>query len=222
MGTLLGELIPAAIVAAIAPLPITVLITFLTSDGGLSKALAFAMAVLASFAVVGVIALVTTGTDAGTSEKGSAVTGTVMAVLGGLFLWMGIKQLAGAPDPDAPPPKIMGKLDTMSPVGAAVFGVLIALINFKQVGIYLGGISQIVAADVPEADRWIALAILLVVIQIGVIVPVLAYVVAPAWATRVLERFRDWLTTNSRVISIVLGLVIGGWFLVKGITQIAG
>jgi threonine/homoserine/homoserine lactone efflux protein len=222
MGTLLGELIPAAIVAAIAPLPITVLITFLTSDGGLGKALAFTAAVLASFAVVGVIALLTAGTDAGTSEKGSAVTGTVIAVLGGLFLWMGIKQLVGAPDPDAPPPKVMGKLDTMSPAGAAVFGVLIALINFKQVGIYLGGISQIVAADVPETDRWVALAILLVVIQIGVIVPILAYLLAPAQATRALEQCRNWLTSNSRVISIVLGLVIGGWFLIKGVTQIAG
>jgi threonine/homoserine/homoserine lactone efflux protein len=222
VGTLLGELIPAAIVAAIAPLPITVLITFLASEGGLARAMAFALAVLTSFAVVGVIALLTAGADAGTSEKGSAVTGTVIAVLGGLFLWMGIKQLVGAPDPDAPPPKIMGKLDTMSPAGAALFGVLLALINFKQVGIYLGGISQIVAADVPEADRWIALAILIVVIQIGVIVPVVAYVLAPARATGMLQRVRDWLTSNSRVISIVLGLVIGGWFLIKGITQIAG
>jgi hypothetical protein len=222
MGGLLGQLIPLAIVGALAPLPITVVVTLLMSTRGLTAALAFTTAVIAVFVVIGVVTLLTAGTDAASSDGGSAITGAVIAVLGAVFLIMAIKQLAGAPDPDAPPPKFMAKLDTMSPAGAAVFGLVLALINVKQLGIYVGGVSQIVAADVSTADSWIALLIFLVLIQIGVIAPIVTYLCAREWATRMLQGFRHWLLANNRVISIVLGLVVGVWFLIKGVTQIAG
>jgi hypothetical protein len=41
-------------------------------------------------------------------------------------------------------------------------------------------------------------------------------VLARDWATRVLQACRSWLIKNNRVISIVLGLVIGVWFIIKG------
>jgi hypothetical protein len=47
-----------------------------------------------------------------------------------------------------------------------------------------------------------------------------AFVVARGWATTQLERLRAWLVRNNRVLGIVLSLVIGVWFTVKGITQI--
>jgi Sap, sulfolipid-1-addressing protein len=220
MGSLLSQLIPTAIVGAIAPLPITVAITLLMSKRGLAKALGFAVAMTAVFAVIGVITLSTASVDAGSSEKGSAITGTIVAVLGAVLLLIAVKQLLRAPDPDAPPPRFMTKLDTMSPPGAAVFGAIIALINVKQLGIYVAGVSQIVNADVSTGQGWIALAVLLVVIELGVIAPILTYVLARDWATRVLGGFRGWLIAHNRVISIVLGLGVGTAFLVKGITQI--
>ena len=174
------------------------------------------------FAVVGVIALTTAGTNAGSSDTGSAVPGTIIAVLGGVLLVVAIKHLVNAPDPDAPPPKFTTKLDTMSPVGAAGLGVILGLINFKQLGIYVACISQILAADISTAQAWVALIVLLVVIQIGVIGSILVSVLARDWATRVLQACRSWLIKNNRVISIVLGLVIGVWYIIKGVTQIAG
>jgi hypothetical protein len=147
MGALLGQMLPAALVGALAVAPITIVITLLMSKGGLGKALGFGVGLVAVFAVVGVIALTTAGTNAGSSDTGSAVTGTIIAVLGG---------------------------------------------------------------------------VLLVVIQIGVIGSILVYVLARDWATRVLQACRSWLIKNNRVISIVLGLVIGVWFIIKGVTQIAG
>ncbi|MCW2523124.1 MAG: putative rane protein [Frankiales bacterium] len=221
MGSLLGQLIPAALVAALAPLPITIVVTLLMSKGGVAKALGFAGALVAVFAVIGIITLATSSSSTGTSSKGSAVTGTILAVLGVLFLVIAVKQLVNAPDPDAPPPKFMTALDTMSVVRATVFGAILALINVKQLGIYIGGLAQISHADVSTAQRWVAFVILLVVVQLGVIAPILVYAVARDWASRQLLRFRGWLVRNNRVISIVLGLVIGIWFTIKGVAQIA-
>jgi hypothetical protein len=76
------------------------------------------------------------------------VTGTTIAALGVLFVLMAVKLILDAPDPDASPPKFMTALDTMAAGRAARFGAIHALINFKQLGIYVGGIAQIVESDV--------------------------------------------------------------------------
>jgi Sap, sulfolipid-1-addressing protein len=221
MGSLLGQLIPTAIVGALAPVPIIVVITLLMSRGGLAKAVGFGAALVGVFAVIGAVTLATASVNAGSTTKGSAVTGTIIAVLGAVFLVMALKQILDTPDPDAPPPKFMTRLDSMSVAGATVFGLVLALINLKQLGIYVAGVSLIVQADVSTAQGWVALVILLVVIQLGVIAPIVGYVLARDRATRMLQGFRVWLVGHNRVISIVLGLVVGVWFLIKGVVQIA-
>src|SRR5207247_1525694 len=155
-----------------------------------------------AFAIIGVVALASASTNAGASDKGSAVTGTIVAVLGAVLLVVAIKQLVNAPDPDAAPPRFMTRLDSMSAGGATVLGVVIGLINIKQLGIYVACISQILAANISTAQGRVALGVLLVVIQFGVIGPILVYVLARDWATRVLQALRGWLIHNNRVISI--------------------
>jgi Sap, sulfolipid-1-addressing protein len=168
LGSLLGQLIPTAIVGALAPLPIIIVVTLLMSKGGLAKAIGFGGALVAVFAVIGIIALATSSGGSGSGSKGSAVTGTIIAVLGVLFVLLAVKQLLHAPDPDAPP-KFMTALDSMSPARAAVFGMVLALINVKQLGIYrrrgddracgrvccgaLGGAGDLAGRDPDRRDR---------------------------------------------------------------------
>lgn len=220
MGSLLAQLIPTAVIGALALLPVLVVVSLLMSNGGLIKAIFFGGALTAVFAVIGIIVLATSSGASGSGSKGSAVTGTIIAVLGVLFVLLAVKQLVQAPDPDAPPPKFMTALDSMSAGRAAVFGLVIGLINLKQLGIYIGGVALIVHADVSAADRWVALVILLIVIQIGVIGTIAVYAAAQDWTSRELQRLRGWMVKHNRVISIVLSLVIGVLFIVKGVAQI--
>jgi hypothetical protein len=75
---------------------------------------------------------------------------------------------------------------------------------------------MIVHADVSAAARWVALVILLVVVQIGAMGAIAAYAGDRDWTSRKLQRFRGWMVAHNRVISILLGLVIGVLFIVKG------
>ena len=220
MVALLWQLIPMALFGALSPLPITVVVTLLPSKGGVAKAIAFAAGLLGVLAVIGVVTLVRSSDSSASSSTESAVTGTIIAALGVLFVLMAVKLILNAPDPDAPPPKFMTALDTMSAGRAARFGAILALINFKQLGIYIGGIAQIVQSDVTSTQQWVALVALLVVLQIGIIAPIVVYVVARDWASRQLVKFRSWLARYSRAIGIVLGLVVGIWFIVTGVAQI--
>ena len=222
MVDLLTKLIPTALVGAINVVPITVVVTLLMARGGLGRAIAFAIGQTLALAAFGLIALATASANAGSSDTGSAVTGTIIAVVGALLLLLAVKQLLGSPDPDAPPPAYMAKLESMSVSGALVTGVVLALINVKQLGIYAAGLAEIVEAEVSSAEGWIALVILFVLIQIGVILPILAYLLARDWATRTLDGLRGWLIRRNRVISIALGLVVGALFLIAGVTQITG
>jgi threonine/homoserine/homoserine lactone efflux protein len=108
----------------------------------------------------------------------------------------------------------------MSASGALALGAVLGLINVKQLGIYVACLSQIVRANISTTQGSAALIVLVVVIQIGVIVPILVYVVAREWATRTLGASRGWLIKHNRTISIVLGFVVGIWFIAKGLTQI--
>lgn len=221
MADLLAQLIPTALVGAVNVVPITVVATLLMARGGLARAIAFGIGQIGTFAVIGVIALATASTNAESSESGSVVTATVIAVVGALLLIFAVKQLLGAPDPDAPPPAYMAKLETMSVGAALVMGAGLALINVKQLAIYAAGVAEIVESDVSAAQGWLALAILILLIQIGVIIPILAYVFARGWATKTLMTLRGWLVRHNRLLSIVLGLVVGAWFVIAGIVEIA-
>ena len=203
-------------------MPITIVVTLLMAKGGLARAIAFGIGQSGALAAIGAIALATASTNAGSSDTGSAVTGTIIVTVGGLLLVLAVKQLLGAPDPDAPPPTYMAKLESMSVSGALVTGLVLGLINVKQLGIYAAGVAEIVEADVSTSQGWVALAILLVLIQTGVIVPILAYLLARDWAMRTLTKLRGWLLEYNRVISIVIGLVVGAWFVIEGVTQITG
>lgn len=71
-------------------------------------------------------------------------------------------------------------------------------------------------------ETWIALGILLALIQSGVIVAVAGYAVAPEPAARLLQSFQGWLVRHSRILGIVLGFGIGAAFVFAGVTQITG
>jgi cytochrome c biogenesis protein CcdA len=221
MDALLAQLLPLALLGALAPLPILISLSLLMSQGGLATAVAFDAALAGVFALIGTVSLVSSGRHASASDEGSAVTGTVIAVLGVLFIVIAVKQLLRVPDPDAPPPKFMTVLDTMSVARAAIFGVILGFINVKQLGIFVGGVAQIVHADVSRGQQWVAMVLFLAAFQVGVVVPVVLYLSDPQRAMRELLRARSWLVAHNRVLGIVLGLVIGVWFTVMGIAQIA-
>ncbi len=145
VGDLLWQLIPIALFGAASPLPITV-VTLLMSERGVAKAIAFGGGLMGVLAVIGIFTLSRSSDSSASSSTQSTVVGTIIAALGVLFVLMAVKLIVNAPDPDAPPPKFMTSLTTMSAGRAAGFGAILALINFKQLGIFIGGVAEIVEA----------------------------------------------------------------------------
>src|SRR4029077_13064374 len=86
---------------------------------------------------------------AGTSSGGepSPVTSTLLLVVGLMFAIMGIKAYRDEPDPDAPPPKWMTTLNSLTPVKAFLIGAAWVLLGMKLWAFTLSAVSTIREAN---------------------------------------------------------------------------
>ncbi len=182
------------------------------SARGLAKASAFVATLTAVYASIGTFALATSRDNG--FGRGSAVAGAALGVLGAALVVMSLRQMIRhRTSSEQALPGVVDRLDTMTIRGTTVLGVVIALVNVKQLGVFVAGVSQIVAADVSPVEAWLALLVFLAVFQVGMILTIGAYVFARPRATRALASCRRWIVRHMRVLSIVLGLVVGGWLL---------
>jgi hypothetical protein len=88
---------------------------------------------------------------------------------------------------------------------------------------YLAALAKTSKLDV--ADAWIVAIVvgLCLLQQLLLELPIIAYTLAPEWATRAIAGFREWLTRNGRRAAANLAIVLGCLLLVRGtIELIAG
>jgi hypothetical protein len=216
---LLVELVPLAILGAIAPVPVAIVITLLMSRDGLAKATSYVAAQAVVYVLLGVVALTVSFDFLGSA--GPVLGGIVLALSGIGLWWWAIFEWRRGRLSTSPTPGLLGRLDGMSVRGAAGAGLLVTLVNVKQLGLYLVACADIARSDVSTAQSWTVLVCLLVVVQLTQLLLLVVYVVAHGWATRVLARLHAWLLPRMRAASILLGSVIGTFYLLLAVRVLA-
>lgn len=111
-------------------------------------------------------------------------------------------------------------VDRISTTRAAGLGALLSAANPKVIALALGA-----ALSLAEADADISLASRTVVAftavgALGIALPLVAYVVLPGRASRLLAGVREWLEENESHVLVVLGLVLGVVFLRDGVASL--
>lgn len=223
MDSLLGLLLPLGIGAAISPIPTTICIMLLSTRKPLTNAVAFLIGYSAVLVAVGIFSLAFFG--AGTTEhteRSSDIKNTIDVMFGGIFLVLALKIGLKAPDPNDPPPGWIAAISTMGVGKALLFGMVMMATNFSSLPLYISGLKEIITADIGVADSILALALFILLIEVELLIPTVAYALAPRRAGAVLGATRQWLEKNNRVINIFVFVVFGGLLLVKGITGLWG
>lgn len=146
--------------------------------------------------------------------------GAVLLLLAVLLYLKAIKELLGAEDEDAPPPKWLAMASSLSPWAAFGTGAGFMIISLKYLVFTLGAISAIIEAriDVPLAVLTFLLFVLL-----AQCLPLTILALAASSSSRsvaILEGFSAWLQLRKRAITIVFGLVFGTWFLLKALREL--
>jgi hypothetical protein len=210
----LPGLIILAIGGSIAP-PLLLLTTlFLGSQRPLPNASALALGYFTTCAVIGISGLVLFG---GAESTVSTVGRLISATVGGLLIVLGLRSLLDSPDPDASPPRWMASMDSMSPPRAFGFGIALFPLQVKNLAIFVACVNLIIASSLSPRGSIVALMLVLVGFAIPVVVLIGLYAVVPQRASEVLGSLRAWMEKNNRPVTVVLCLVFGAFFLVRGL-----
>ena len=223
-GSVLVDLLPLMIAAAVAPVSIIIVLLLLSNRGGLLKGAAFVGGAIVLRLAQGIVfGYIFTSDPAATSETGgNLIVSTLLLVMGILMLITAFRKWDKEEDPDAPPPGWMATLGSLTVPKAFGMGAALVALSAKQWVFTLSAIGVIETAKLaPSASIGLFLVYVLAAQAFGLIA-VIAVAVAPRAAGAAVDQAREWLERNNRRILIAFSLIFGLFFLFKGITGLTG
>jgi hypothetical protein len=214
MSELLPGLILLAIGGSVAPPLLLLTILFLGSRRPLPNATALALGYFATCAAIGLSGLILFG---GAESIVSTVGRVTSVAVGALLIVLGLRSLLKAPDPDASLPGWMESIDSMSPPRAFGIGVALFPLQVKNLAIFVACLNLIIASSLSLEGSIAALVLVLLVFAIPVLMLIGLYAAVPRRAATMLGSLQTWMRKRNRSITVVLCLVFGAFFLVRGL-----
>ena len=221
MGSVIVSLLPLIIGSAVVPVQIIIDILLLKNPKqGLLKASAYVGGMTTMRLLQGLVfGLILTGSASATASESSGkgpIVSTLLLVLGIFFLITAYKQWRKNDDPDAPPPKWLAMIDSLTPLKAFGIGFGLMLIGAKFWVFTLTAIAVIGEAKLGQPSSTIVYLLFVLLAESLLLIPILVRLVLPGQSKAFLDGTSDWLTRHNRVIVIVVSLVFGLLFLYQG------
>ena len=212
MGEAIGQMLPFAVGIAISPIPIVAVVLMLGTRNTKSDSLSFLVGWLGAMAIAGAILLAIAG-SADLTEDGAPAdsSSTLKVVLGVVLLVLAVKQWRKRPAPGEEPemPKWMNEIEGFTPGKSAGLGVLVSVVNPKNLILMVGGVTAIAQTEVSGADQAIAWIIFMVIATIGVAAPVVIYFAMGDKAAGILADLKVWMAHHNAAIMAVILVIIG-------------
>lgn len=217
MGELLAHVLAIGFAAALAPVPLLMVLVMLAGPQGLRRAWGFGFGFAASLLAAGAATLILTG-EARTAFDRRALSLAGVAI-GLAFLVMAARLARRWRSWGGIPTMNDRALLSFSDKSAAALGVVAGALNPKTLPIFLTGAVAIAAAEPPLPARAGALVLLTGIASMGVLLPPLVLVTAPGERTsQTLARVRESAERHAAVVAIALLAVTGVAYLVIGVT----
>jgi hypothetical protein len=213
-------LVPLILGSAVVPVQIIITILLVQSPAGRSSAVAYVGGMTAVRLVQGLVfgLLLGTSTVDDTATEGPRLAvSLLLLVIAILMFVVALKAYLAHPDEDAPPPKWMAMIDSITPAKAFLVGLGLIAVGAKFWVFTLGAIAAIGAAQLGQPASTLAFLVFVVLVM-AVHLTILAMAfLFPTRSDAVLGRLRTSLAAHNRAIMIALGLTFGIWFLLKSL-----
>lgn len=224
MGAVIGDLLPLAVGVAISPLPIVAVILMLFSPRAGSTSAGFLTGWIAGVALATAVFVILASVGGLGADDGASTVGAwIKILLGVVLLGLAVGQWRGRPRLGQPPrtPKWMTAIDRMTAGRAAALGLVLSMVNPKNLLLCAGAGVTIGSGGLPPGQAVAAAAVFVVIAVLAVALPVLGYAVAADRVRGPLNELREWLMTHNTAVMTVLLLVIGAVMVGKGIGALA-
>ena len=220
MSQLIAQLLTAAFVGALSPVPAMATIAVLA---GRSRPLAHALGLLAGWTlslvvIAGLLLWLLHGTGVAVSTTTKAVLNLIIGIT---LASVGLRNLIGAqhpladaaagrPDVAADVPGWMRQLDALTVLKATGVGVVLLAVSPADLATYMSAVQGLAGKGVGEA---VVIAIVLIAaIDLCILGPIGIYVAMPGRAADVLGALRRWLIGHQRAlmawVCVGFGLVL--------------
>jgi threonine/homoserine/homoserine lactone efflux protein len=212
MGAAIGDVLGLAAGVAVSPLPIVAIILLLATPRGRANGTLFAVGWLLGLSVLGAVVLLLAGpADPSDDGQPASWTGWLELLLGVLLLLAAARQWRARPAEGAEPemPKWMAGLDRLRPGQALGLGALLSAVNPKNGGLTIAAAASIAGAGLAGGQQAVALAVFVLIGSLGVLAPLVLYLVAAERAARTLDGWKTWAGDHNAAIMAVLFLVFG-------------
>jgi len=219
MGQAIGDILPLAVGVMVSPLPVIAVILMLGTPSGKKNGAFFLFGWLAGAATVGAVVLVVSdlaGIDRGSPSKAAYVIKIVLGVvlLAGAFRrWR--KKPAEGEEPGMP--GWMETIDRFSWFKSLGLGALLSGVNPKNLVLTVAAAAAIAQSGISAGGQIVSLAVFIIIGSLGVILPLVVYVVMKQKAVEILDSWKQWLAVNNATVMIVLFLILGVVLIGKGI-----
>lgn len=215
------DLIPIAVAMAITPGRLIALILLLHTRQAVLTSLTFVGGMITNLLIEGLaFALIfsLTGIFAVEGAEGPpTIIAIIFVVIGILMLVGAAKVIFQAEDEDKAPPKWLAEIEAFTPGKAYKLGLSWLFISPKQWVFTLSAVAVIFAANL---DPLTSLANYLLFILIALFLfflLILVYVILGERSQAFMDGLFKWLKKNAQTILIVVFIVFGLYFLIKGI-----
>jgi cytochrome c biogenesis protein CcdA len=213
MSSLLGDVVPLALGAAISPVLFLLQLNALTGTRPIARGAALTAGAAIVLIVGSTVGVVLGGT--GFSER-ETLQAIINIAFGVLLLAVGLRALlrppkSKPPDPDAGPKSVRS---------AFLAGAGGMATNVTTFALYIPALALIAGSNLPLGQRGLAGLIILLITLMVAWVPLLLAVAIPSASDRLLPALGNWMNSNSRWIQVVLCFGFGIWLLAKGLTAL--
>jgi hypothetical protein len=213
---LLAQILPIGLLLALGPTRIMSTVLLLTSAHPLRNATAVLGGVASVYLVVGGVSLLFFGRTLSDLNSGTIIIDAILVVAGIFLLVLAARSFFIAPDPDAPPPRWLQRVASLSAGHAFLFGVLLAC-SVRYLLILLSGVTLIYETVASPIQGAIALLVLVTLALLWQIILISLYAANSKRARKQLSALMDWFNQHNRVIMTALFLILGIIFIIKGV-----
>lgn len=219
MFVLWSELLPIILISA--ALPAQTVVTLALTRSSLLSAYAWVAGMMAIRLLQGMLVYLVLSSGEADVESGPRfILGGILLVLSLLLYTKALRSALTSRDEDASPPRWIARVGTMAPLVAFGAGAGFMILSVKFLVFTLAAISSIAYAQI-GGTRSVLTFLLFVTLSHSVPLGILALSTSSSSrSAAILDTTRHWLRSNSRIISITLGLVFGSWFFVKALVQL--
>jgi hypothetical protein len=210
VSSLLREVIPLALGAAISPVIFLLQLNTLTGGRPIARGAALTAGAAIVLIVVSTIGVLVGDTGFSTNDTLKA---WINLAFGALLIAVGLRALVRPPKPKAS--NSDAKPDSIGRSFLAGAGGMAS--NLTTFALYVPALALIAGSGLLLRQQGIAALTILVITLMVAWVPLVLAALVPGASTRLLPWLGGWMTAHNRWIQVVLGFGFGIWLLAKGV-----